>query len=373
TCSFTVTVNDAEPPLLVCPANIVTNTAPGLCAQVVAYTPTASDNCPGVTVTCNPAAGSSFGTGTTPVACTATDAAGNTNTCSFIVTVNDTEPPVAVCPANIVTNSASGLCTQVVAYAPGATDNCPGVTVTCTPPTGSSFGTGTTPVTCTAADTAGNTSSCSFTVTVNETEPPVLVCPANIVTNTAPGQSTQVVSYAPGASDNCPGVTVSCNPAAGSSFGTGTTPVTCTATDVAGSTSSCSFTVTVTSGNRPPVAADDTASTPEDTPVMIAPLVNDTDPDGDTLTIVSASSANGAVSIMSGTNLFFTPATNYNGIAIVNYTISDGNGGTDSAVVIVTITPVNDPPVAVNDVATTMQNVSLNLSVVTLLANDSDV
>src|SRR6266540_4041317 len=252
TCTFTVTVNETEPPVVVCPANVVTNTAPGQCTQVVGYAPAATDNCPGVTVSCNPPAGSSFGTGTTPVTCTATDAAGNTSSCTFTVTVNETESPVVVCPANVVTNTAPGQCTQVVGYAPAATDNCPGVTVSCNPPAGSSFGTGTTPVSCTATDAAGNTSSCTFTVTVNETEPPVVVCPANVVTNTAPGQCTQVVGYAPAATDNCPGVTASCNPPAGSSFGAGTTPVTCTATDAAGNTSSCTFTVTVNE-TEPPV------------------------------------------------------------------------------------------------------------------------
>src|SRR5206468_2865001 len=252
TCTFTVTVNETEPPVLVCPANVVTNTASGQCTQVVGYAPAASDNCPGVTISCNPPTGSSFSTGTTPVTCTAIDAAGNTSTCTFTVTVNETEPPVLVCPANVVTNTAPGQCAQVVGYAPVASDNCPSVTVSCNPPTGSGFGSGATPVTCTATDAASNSSSCSFTVTVNDMEPPVVVCPANVVTNTAAGQCVQIVGYAPAASDNCPGVTVNCDPPAGSNFGTGTTLVICTATDAADNASSCFFTVTVNE-TEPPV------------------------------------------------------------------------------------------------------------------------
>ena len=94
-------------------------------------------------------------------------------------------------------------------------------------------------------------SSCAFTVTVNDTQPPSITCPANMtaVTNqvcTAPGGATcQVVTFpAPIAADNCPGVVVVCNPPSGSCFPTGTTTVTCTATDASGNTATCSFTVT---------------------------------------------------------------------------------------------------------------------------------
>src|SRR5207249_5905372 len=129
TCSFTVTVNDNQNPTVTCPANITTNTAPGVCSQVVTYAPTATDNCPGVSaVTCSPASGSTFNKGTTTVTCSATDAVGNTGSCSFTVTVNDTEKPaLTACPANISSNNAPGLCTAVVTYtAPTAADNCDG-------------------------------------------------------------------------------------------------------------------------------------------------------------------------------------------------------------------------------------------------------
>ena len=120
-----------------------------------------------------------------------------------------------------------------------------GGSLTFTPVAGVS-GTATITVTVNDGQAQSNTVTRTFTVTVNETEPPVIVCPANVVTNAAPGQSVQVVSYSPTASDNCPGVTVSCNPPSGSSFSTGTTPVSCTATDTAGNSNSCTFTVTVT-------------------------------------------------------------------------------------------------------------------------------
>jgi hypothetical protein len=101
------------------------------------------------------------------VNCTATDASGNHGTCSFTVDVADTEPPQMHC-VDVVTNTAPAVCSQVVSYAVTATDNCGGVTITCTPPSGSTFAKGETPVTCTASDSSLNTATCSFTVTVND-------------------------------------------------------------------------------------------------------------------------------------------------------------------------------------------------------------
>jgi hypothetical protein len=99
------------------------------------------------------------------VTATATDASGNTATCSFTVTVVDTQPPIITCPPNQSVSVPIGQPCGVVTYpAPTATDNCPGVTTVCSPPSGSCFPNGTTTVTCTATDTSGNTASCSFTV-----------------------------------------------------------------------------------------------------------------------------------------------------------------------------------------------------------------
>src|SRR5204862_320363 len=144
------------------------------------------------------------------------------------ISVTDAELPTLTCPANISTNTASGTCTRTVNYiAPTASDNCPSATVSCTPVSGSTFNKGVSTVTCTATDASGNTNTCTFTVTVNDTELPTLICPVNISTNTALGTCTRTVNYAtPSASDNCPGATVSCAPASGSSFNKGVSIVT---------------------------------------------------------------------------------------------------------------------------------------------------
>jgi hypothetical protein len=151
------------------------------------------------------------------------------------------------CPANITQSNDSGQCGAVVTYpAPTTTGFCG--TVTCSPASGSFFPVGTTTVTCTA--TTGP--SCAFTVTVNDTQPPQITCPANItaVTNQAvcvpAGQvPCQVVNFTTTATDNCPGVTVVCNPPSGTCIPTGTTTVTCTATDASMNTATCSFTIKV--------------------------------------------------------------------------------------------------------------------------------
>src|SRR5439155_1200119 len=137
-----------------------------------------------------------------------------------------------------------------------------------------------------------------------------------------------------------------------------------------GGTASALITVTVSPANDPPVAVDDAANTAEDVPVTISALDNDSDVDGDSLTITSLSPTNGTAVIVGGTNVVFTPATNLNGTATIGYTISDGNGGTNSALITVTVSAVNDPPVAVDDAANTSEDVPVTISP---LDNDSDV
>ncbi|WP_139127809.1 tandem-95 repeat protein, partial [Vibrio parahaemolyticus] len=102
--------------------------------------------------------------------------------------------------------------------------------------------------------------------------------------------------------------------------------------------------VNVTPVNDAPVAKDDIATTQEDTAVTIDVLPNDTDADGDKLSIESASvpKEQGTVEVVDG-KLVFTPAENFNGDAEITYTVTDGQL-TDEAKVTVTVNPVNDAP-----------------------------
>jgi uncharacterized repeat protein (TIGR01451 family) len=99
------------------------------------------------------------------------------NNTATTTTTASNPPPVITCPANVSVPNDAGKCSAVVSYPPpGVTDNCPGVTVACAPPSGSTFPVGQTTVTCTATDSGGATSTCTFHVTVNDVEPPVVSC-----------------------------------------------------------------------------------------------------------------------------------------------------------------------------------------------------
>lgn len=101
-----------------------------------------------------------------------------------------------------------------------------------------------------------------------------------------------------------------------------------------------------TAGNLPPSAADDSASTPEDTTLTIAVLANDFDPNQDALALVALTQPiNGAVTIVAN-QVRFEPAANFNGTNTFTYTVSDGRGAGAVGQVTVVVTPVNDPPVA---------------------------
>src|SRR5712691_8996163 len=189
----TFTVQDTTAPAITCPANITTNTDPGTCSAAVnPGTATATDNCdtnPTVTGTRsdNQPLNASYPKGTTTITWTATDSSGNSSSCTQTVTVNDTENPVITCPANITTGNDPGQCSATVN--PGtatATDNCGSTTVTGTrsdnQPLNASYPKGTTTITWTATDGSGNSSSCTQTVTVNDTEAPAITCPKNVTT-----------------------------------------------------------------------------------------------------------------------------------------------------------------------------------------------
>ncbi|MBJ2151873.1 Hint domain-containing protein [Paracoccus sp. IB05] len=111
-------------------------------------------------------------------------------------------------------------------------------------------------------------------------------------------------------------------------------------TDPDGMTASTTVTVTVHPVNDDPVANDDFASTTGSTPVVIYPLTNDTDVDGDTLSLVGTpTSPNGTVELLPDGGIRFTPNPGFTGTAEIGYDISDGNGGTDTATIFVTVNP----------------------------------
>ena len=174
-------VPDQDPPVLTLPADITVDNDPGQAGAIVTFTATADDNVDGpITPVCIPASGSFFSLGDTTVDCTATDTAGNSASGSFTITVNDAEPPadqdppVLTLPADITVDNDPGQAGAIVTFTATADDNVDGpITPVCIPASGSFFSLGDTTVDCTATDTAGNSASGSFTITVNDAEPPV--------------------------------------------------------------------------------------------------------------------------------------------------------------------------------------------------------
>ncbi|WP_411997041.1 HYR domain-containing protein [Aaestuariibius violaceus] len=190
--------------------------------------------------------------------------------------VTDTTPPVINVPANITVNTDPGQPTAVVTYSVTATDNIgvtAGPTRTAGPASGAAFPVGTTTVTHTASDAAGNTAQADFVVTVVDNEPPVFITvPADISVNTDPGQSTAVVNFNAFADDNAGAVsfTIISSPTAGlgpgSAFPIGVTTIIISAIDDAGNTANHSFTITVDDGEAPAFTSSQ------------APITVDTDP-----------------------------------------------------------------------------------------------
>jgi hypothetical protein len=269
--------NDTEPPTITAPPDITVGTGPDATTCAVALDdelgqPVYHDNCSVSVSTSGIPPHNAFPKGTTTVTYTATDGAGNTASAVQHVTVVDDTKPIIFAPANASYTCLSdvpaaspsqargpvlGVDGQFVRDANGnlvlsgpAFDNCgtPAVTVS---DTSTGVGNAASPRvitrTFTATDASGNSSSAAQTITVIDSTPPTISCPANITVylplNTT--ATSMPVTFSVTAQDNCSGVSVASTPASGSSFNVGTTTVNSTATDAVGNTASCSFTVTV--------------------------------------------------------------------------------------------------------------------------------
>ena len=267
TCFPQVTVQDLMAPEIECPSDVTVNNDPGICgAADVWIAASASDNCSSVTVISSHDSNSIFPVGTTIVTNTATDDSGNVTTCTYTVTVLDTEAPVLDCDPGQFQLTPIGDCKVIVSWnAITATDNCSDpVTITSTHSPGDTFMYGmATPVVYVAVDDAGNMASCEFEIDPFNDIPAVLNnCPGD-TTIIAPLNSCSVVyNYVPPTiEENCTGMTVECIPPSGSTFPVGTTQVTCNALDDSGNiVGSCSFVVTVEAFNPVPIIATPSTS-----------------------------------------------------------------------------------------------------------------
>jgi len=332
--SFTVTVRDTTAPVVTPPAN-VTAEATSANGAVVSYAVATASDAVGVTsLTYSKGNGTTFAIGTTTVTATAKDAANNTGTGAFTLTVRDTTGPVITVPANF-TAEATSANGAAVSFSVSASDAVDGVSpVTAAPVSGSTFLLGTTTVNVSATDGFGNTKTGSFTVTVRDTTKPTLNLPANVIAE-ATGPSGAVVNSSVSASDAVSGPLVpTVSPVSGSTFSIGTTTVNASATDNAGNMQTGTFTVMVSDTTAPTASVPTTLTVPAG-PTGEAAL-------GDLSANVTRSDAVGVVSVVqSPTASTVKPL----GAHPVTFTMKDAanNQKTVQTTVIVGFAPVTEP------------------------------
>ncbi|MBK6622508.1 MAG: HYR domain-containing protein [Saprospirales bacterium] len=265
-CLVTVTVDDGGAPVITCPDDVLLQfgspTDPAATGEA-----TAIDPCGSVTITfADVVIFSGECESVIERTWTAVDAAGNEDTCVQLIESFDLTPIAVVCPADIEVEADPVDCSAVLQNIDlELLDDCisQGTLEISYTLSGASSGSGSgfpignvpflpgvTEVEMTVVENPESFASCSFSVTVNESVPPQIQCPASICVVAAPGTQGAVVQFAqPNASDNCSGVSVVSVPASGSVFPVGTTIVSSTATDAAGNTASCNFTVEVAPEN----------------------------------------------------------------------------------------------------------------------------
>lgn len=296
---------DTTAPVVNVPGNITINTSPGLATGVATYSVTATDNV-GVTSgpdrTAGPASGTAFPLGTTTVTHTATDAAGNTGTGSFTVTVVDNEMPVVTVPSNITQSVDLGMAGANVAFVYTSTDNVGISAFSESHFSGNFFPIGTTTLNFSATDAAGNIGRGTFDITIVDDEAPTISVPTDITVSTDAGSATAVVTYTVTAADNSGSVTptLTTGLASGSAFPVGTTPVTWTVVDPSGNSVSGTFNVIVEDNELPVVTvpADIAVNTDTGLPtavVTFAPTVVDA-VDGPLTPVVTSAPTAGLVS-----------------------------------------------------------------------------
>ncbi|MFL6231257.1 MAG: HYR domain-containing protein [Pyrinomonadaceae bacterium] len=373
-CSFAVTVLDTAPPTITCNANIGVTAPAGSCDATVAVVAPATTGS-GVTVTSTRSDGEAIDApypgGITTITWTATDSDGRKASCTQTVTVttNDTIAPTITAPPDVsiaTPPGTSGSCGLVVGETelgtPTTDDNCSAsVTVTRTGvPSGGFFPVGTTTVTYTAKDGAGNTATAVQHVTVTDGTPPLIAAPPD-ATYTCPGEvpaasASQATSGTildsngnplPPAppSDNCgtPTVTVS---ETRSGAGSAASPLIIsrvfTATDTAGNSASSTQTITVTDSTPPTISA------PPDVSVNTGPGATSCDVVVSNAVLGSAIANDNCVVTVSRSpsgNVFPVGTTD------VVWTATDSGGNTATATQHVTVVdntaPVVTPPAAV--------------------------
>lgn len=248
-CSVLVMAIDTLAPIVTCLSD-TSLAVSGMCSMTVpnlAGTHSAVDNCAPsnlLSFSQNPIPGTVI-TNPVGIVISYTDTSGNIGNCiTQIIPIESVDPTITCPPAQTLNNGVScyGLITDLTGLAT-VTDNCTGYTLSQQPPAGTNLISGTHVVTITATDLAGNSSSCTTSFTIIESQAPAITCPGNIST------CNPLVTYSnPIGTDNCYFTiyqTDLSGVSSGSVFPIGITTQTYQIEDSSGNTSSCSFTVEV--------------------------------------------------------------------------------------------------------------------------------
>lgn len=199
----TLTGTVGVPPTAECKP-VVVPTDPNMCSTANASINNGSFDPDGENVSVTQSPAGPYVLGTTNVTLTVVDNGPDLQSaiCTSTVTVKDMQKPTISCPAaeSVQCTSSSGAAASVV---PTYSDNCPGVTASCVPPSGSTFGFGTTPVTCTATDTSGNMNSCMTSVTVTDVPPVIASVVASPALLSPPNKKLTPVTILVKDSDTC--------------------------------------------------------------------------------------------------------------------------------------------------------------------------
>jgi len=389
-CNFTVTVIDNDAPTIICPSNVSISNDVGNCSAVVnGLSPTPFDNCgidsvnyvlTGSTIGSglNDASGITFNAGVTTVTYMVTDLYGNNASCNFTVTVIDNEAPTITCPLNINLNNDAGICGAVVNSIPPNTisENClidsvnyvlTGVTTGTglNDASGTLFNVGITTVSYVVTDTAGNTASCNFTVTVIDNEVPSFTCPPNkneFVDFNCDFSIPDYTNTIVGLSDNCtsnPLINITQAPVAGLTIsGNGTIQnITLYASDLEGNIDSCSFVVTLVDTIKPTIVCNG------DTIGIVGNNCSFTLPSYSSLSVSDNCTANASITMsqspLAGTIIFSD--------TLVTLTADDGNGNLDTCSFMVFLSDTISPDITCpsdtvvnNDLGVCGANVTLN-------------